>query len=63
VQTLELGDGIEPINTALQAVREVYVMLSSVETFVVGVIFLINRVSSVINLRSFAFAKKVYEAS
>jgi hypothetical protein len=38
-------------------------MLSSVEAFVVGVIFLINRASSVINLRSFALAKYAYEAS
>ena len=35
----------------------VYLMSSSVETFTVGVIFLIKRESSVTNLSSFALAK------
>lgn len=35
----------------------VYLMPSSVETFTVGVIFLIKRESSVTNLSSFALAK------
>jgi hypothetical protein len=51
------GWELNPYKTGPQSVRESYLMLSSVEAFVVGVIFLISRASSVINLRSFALAK------